>query len=568
MAGVSETGAHCLVDTLTQLGVDVVFGLPGVHNLAVWEALRDSPIRVIGVRHEQAAGHAADGYFRATGRLGVALVTTGPGTANTVAAVGEARASGAGVLVIATDIPSTLRRPGVVRGVLHECGDQQALLAQVTKAGFTVGSAGDIAPTVQRAARLALAPQSGPVYVGIPTDFLHEPAVTRPPIEPTEMIPTVDVLALDRARELLSRAERPLVWAGGGALRSNAGAAVGTLAERLAAPIVTTFAARGLIPPDHPCLAPNPVHDPEVGALWDEADLVVAIGSDLDGLMTQNWAMPQPPTLIAVNVDAADAGKNYTPDLTLVGDAGDVTDALTAGLTQRPGLDRLTARLDEMEIRVRKRMRKDEPQAAEFLAALSETLPESAVLVCDMCVAGYWVGGFHRIAAPRRLAYPMGWGTLGFGFPAALGAAAAGLGRAVCVSGDGGFLYGAGELATAVQEGLPVTVVIIDDGGYGMLRHDQTRAEVPHFGVDLVSPDFVGLARAFGVHADRVEGFGRAFRRLLREFTRADEPNVLVVGAALRPPLNTSPRWYRHAAGRRGRKAPEAADSRARHRER
>ncbi|MEU6642126.1 thiamine pyrophosphate-binding protein [Saccharomonospora sp. NPDC046836] len=541
----TQIGAQRLVDALTELGVDVAFGLPGVHNLPIWEALSATSIRLIGVRHEQAAGFAADGYARATGRLGVALVTTGPGAANTLAAVGEARASASPVLVIATDIPAALRRPGTVRGVLHETSDQQAMFAPVTKAGFTVDHPDAIAPTIRRAAKLALRPQSGPVYVGVPTDFLREEAADSADLEPTELLHTVAMADLDRAREALSSARRPLIWAGGGALRAGAGEAIGKLAETLAAPIVTTFAARGIVSPDHPCRASNPVHTPEVGALWDEADVVLAIGTDFDGLMTQNWRMPQPPRLIAVNVDAADAAKNYPPDLLLQGDARDVVERLLVGLAPRAGLDELSRRLDEIELKVRRRVRKEEPQAAEFLAALGETLPDDAVLVPDMCVAGYWVGGFYRIAAPRKLAYPMGWGTLGFGFPASLGVAAAGAGRAVCVTGDGGFLYGVGELATAIQENLPLTVVIVDDGGYGMLRYDQTRAGLPHCGVDLVTPDFVGLAKSFGVYADRVDGFGRAFRRLLREFTRADEPNVLVVSAELSPPLNTSPRWYR-----------------------
>ncbi|PXY20996.1 thiamine pyrophosphate-binding protein [Prauserella muralis] len=541
----SQTGAQRLVDVLTELGVEVAFGLPGVHNLPIWDALALTGIRLIGVRHEQAAGYAADGYARTTGRLGVALVTTGPGAANTLGAVGEAMASASPVLVIATDIPSTLRRPGTVRGVLHETSDQQALFAPVTKAGFTVEHPDAIAPVLRRAARVALRPQSGPVYVGIPADFLRQDATDRDAFEPTEQLHVVAVEDIDRAREVLASAQRPLIWAGGGALRAGAGEAVGALAEQLAAPIITTFAARGIVPPDHPCRASNPVHTPEVGALWDEADVVLAVGTDFDGLMTQNWRMPQPPRLIAVNVDAADAAKNYPPDLLLQGDAREVVERLLAGMPMRPGINALSKRLDEIELRVRRRVRKEEPQAAEFLAALAETLPDGAVLVSDMCVAGYWVGGFYRFAAPRKLAYPMGWGTLGFGFPASLGVAAAGAGRAVCITGDGGFLYGVGELATAIQENLPVTVVIVDDGGYGMLRYDQTQAGLPHTGVDLATPDFVGLAKSFGVYADRVDGFGRAFRRLLREFTRADEPNVLVVSAELSPPLNTSPRWYR-----------------------
>lgn len=541
----NKTGAQHLVDVLTELGADVAFGLPGVHNLPIWEAVAGSGLRMVGVRHEQTAGYAADGYARATGKLGIAVVSTGPGAANTLGAVGEAMASASPVLVLATDIPSTLRRPNMVRGVLHETSDQAAMFAPVTKAATTVESPQEIAPAVARAARLAREPQSGPVYVGIPTDFLRVETERRPDSDLTERFAEVNIDDLNYARTLLAGAERPVIWAGGGAVRAEAGVAVGELAEKLAAPVITTFAARGLLPPAHPCLAPIPVHAPEVGALWDEADVVLGVGSDFDGLMTQNWLMPKPPKLIAVNVDPKDAAKNYQPDITLVGDARDVVSRLLTGLASRPGLGELTSRLRRIDEIVRRRMRADEPQAADFLGTLEETLPEGAVVVADMCVAGYWAAGYHRVRAPRRFAYPMGWGTLGFGFPASLGAAAGGAGRVVCVSGDGGFLYGCGDMATLAQESLPVTVIIVDDGGYGMLRFDQDRAGVPHHGVDLHTPNFVGLARSFGVHADEVKGFGRAFRRLLGEFVRADEPNVLVVRAGLTPPLNTSPRWYR-----------------------
>jgi thiamine pyrophosphate-dependent acetolactate synthase large subunit-like protein len=543
---VAVSGARELADALKALGTEIVFGLPGVHNLPLWEAFAEVGIKIIGVRHEQTAGYAADGYARATGKLGVALVTTGPGAANTLGAVGEAMASAAPVLVIATDIPSTLRRPGVVRGVLHETSDQQAMFAPITKGGFTVRAADQIGTTVHRAVRLALQPQTGPVYFGVPTDYLREAVPHRRSPAPHRK-PDGDVPDLARAEALLSDAQRPLIWAGGGALRSGAGEAIGALAEKLAAPVITTFAARGLLPLDHPCLAPNPVHTPEVGELWDEADVVLAIGTDFDGLMTQNWLMPKPPTLIAINVDADDAAKNYPPELTLVGDARSIVERLLP--KQREGLDDITLRLAGIGRRVRQRIRDEEPQAYDLLSTLDEVLPMDAVLVSDMCVAGYWVGGFHRVRAPRKLAYPMGWGTLGYGFPASLGAAAAGVGRAICITGDGGFLYACGDLATLAQEQLPVTVVLVDDGGYGMLRYDQEREGLPRRGVDWDSPDFVGLARSFGVHADRVSGFGRAFRRLLGEFVESDEPNVLVVKAKLKPPLNTSPRWYRKAAG-------------------
>jgi acetolactate synthase-1/2/3 large subunit len=542
MPGVSN-GAQELANSLVELGTEVAFGLPGVHNLPLWEALAATGIRLIGVRHEQTAGYAADGYARATGKLGVALVTTGPGAANTLGAVGEAKASAAPILVVATDIPSSLRRPGVVRGVLHETSDQRAMFAPVTKGGFTVRTADDIGPEVYRAARLALRPQTGPVYLGVPTDFLRETVPHREPPAPLAEQDEIDVPDLARAEVYLTDARRPVIWAGGGALRSGAGEAIGKLAETLAAPVITTFAARGLLPPDHPCLAPNPVHAPEVAELWDEADVVLAVGTDFDGLMTQNWLMPRPERLIAINVDPADAAKNYEPDITLVGDARRVVERLLP--KPRNGLAALRSRLDAIGRRVRQRVRDEEPLAADLLSTLEEVLPPDAVLVSDMCVPGYWIGGFHRVPAPRKLAYPMGWGTLGFGFPASLGAAAAGVGRTICVCGDGGFLYGCGDLATLAQEQLPVTVIIVDDGGYGMLRFDQDREGLPHRGVDWDSPDFVGVARSFGVHAERVSGFGRAFRRLLGEFVESDEPNVLVVRAKMIPPVNTSPRWPR-----------------------
>jgi thiamine pyrophosphate-dependent acetolactate synthase large subunit-like protein len=542
----TATGATRLVAALEQLGVKLVFGLPGVHNLPIWKALRDSEIRLITVRHEQTAAYAADGYARATGQLGVALVTTGPGAANTLAATGEAMAAGSSVLVVATDIPTGLRRPGVYRGALHETRDQAAMFKPVTKAARTVDGTAEIAAAILESGTAALAAPSGAVYLGIPTDLLHQPAPAEPPATPPPAAwPPLPQALLDQARELLAGAERPLIWAGGGALRSGAGELIGELAVRLAAPVLTTYTGRGVISPDHPCAVPGPVHAPEVGPLWDEADLVLAIGSDLDGMMTQNWLMPQPPALIAINVDELDAGKNYPADLTLVGDARAVLDQLLPAVTPRSGLPELQRRLSALREAVRDAIAADDEQALVFLDAIERVLPPDAVIVADMCIPGYWLGGYRRVPLPRKLAYPLGWGTLGFGFPASLGAALADAGPAVCVTGDGGFLFACGELATVVQERIPVTIVLVDDGGYGMLRFDQTRAGHERFGVDLVQPDFAALARAFGLSPTRVEGFGPAFAGALARAVATDEPEMIVVDAALSPPPNTSPRWYR-----------------------
>jgi thiamine pyrophosphate-dependent acetolactate synthase large subunit-like protein len=527
------TGADVLVAALERAGVRVVFGLPGVHNLPAWEALRTSPIRLIGVRHEQAAAYAADGYARATGELGVALVTTGPGAANTLGATGEAWASRSPVLVIATDIPTSLKRPGIVGGALHEAADQRAMFAPVTKATVRLDRA-EALGEIAGACAQALAPPRRPVFAEIPTDVLAAPAPEAyaglaAPLQSGE---PPDVAA---ALELLAEAWKPIVWAGSGAL--DAGDAVIALAERLGAPIFTTYSARGVVG-DHPLAVGLPPHLPEAGALWEAADVVVAIGSDLDGMSTMNWRLPAPRRLIAVNVDAADATKNYRSQAVVEADAHAGATALAAALPPgpKPWVD-----LDAIRAAALERLRAEHPDELAFLDAFARAVPAGATVVADMCIPGYWLAALHAPAAPRRFQYPMGWGTLGYAFPAALGAAAAGPTVAVC--GDGGFLFACGELATARQEGLPLTTVVVDDGGYGMLRFDQRHSGTETYGVDLATPDFVALARAFDIRSEAVAGLGNAFADALAEHIADPEPTLLVAQAALTPPPTTSPRW-------------------------
>jgi thiamine pyrophosphate-dependent acetolactate synthase large subunit-like protein len=547
------TGARAAVRALEDAGVEVAFGLPGVHNLSLWRELNASPIRLVGVRHEQTAAYAADGYARASGRLGVALTTTGPGAANTLAAVGEAWASRQPVLVIATDISTQVRRPGVWRGTLHEATDQAAMFVPVVKDAVRVHRSADVGPAVAAAASTAQAAPSRPVYVEIPTDLLAGEAEAGTgaeaehvqPGRPPDPLPPIPEDRLTRAVELLERARRPLVWAGGGALQSGAGEAVARLAERLVAPVILTFSARGLLPPDHPCLVDATPHVPEVGALWDEADVVVAVGTDFDGMMTQGWKMPQPPHVVALNVDAADASKNYLPEVVLEADAAEAAEALVERLGERGGLPSLARRLRDLRARIRDDLARTDPEASTFLAAVESALPPDAVVVCDMCIPGYWLGAFHRTPTPRKLTYPLGWGTLGCAFPQALGAALADCGPVVSFLGDAGSLYAYGGLAAAKQERIPLTAVIVDDRGYGMLRFDQDQRGDPREGVDLETPDFVALAASFGVRADAVDGLGEHFAVALKAHLARTEPTVLVARAALGPPPNVSPRWYR-----------------------
>jgi thiamine pyrophosphate-dependent acetolactate synthase large subunit-like protein len=523
------TGGEALVAALQALQVQVAFGLPGVHNLAAWKAFPGSGVRLVGVRHEQTAGYAADGYARATGRLGVALTTTGPGAANAVAATGEAWACHSPLLVIATDIPTTARRPGAYRGVLHETTDQASFFRPVTKAVVHVERAQDLYADVVRAGRLALTAPRRPVYLEVPTDLLS--ATVEAPGEVFDPRPAVFTEpVVDDLVAALGAAQRPLLWVGGGATAADAGPLAGTVARRLGAPVLTSYGGRGLLPPDAPELVPLPPHAPEAGALWDAADVVLVVGSDLDAMNTQGFRQPRPPRLLAVDLVEP---VTYPPDVWVRADAAEGLRALLDGLPEpgrRPWWERPPGRESLAG-----------PETA-FLDALESALPEDAVVVADMCVPGYWLGGYGRVAQPRGLAYPVGWGTLGFGFPASLGAALSGR-PTVAVVGDGGFLFGCGDLATAAQERLPVTVVLVDDGGYGMLRYDFTKDGESPVGCELEPPDFVALAEAFRVPARRVTvgELGAA----VAQGIAGGGPSLLVVEATFTPPPNTSPRWYR-----------------------
>ena len=369
------------------------------------------------------------------------------------------------------------------------------MFAPVTVDGAVVGGADEL----RRARRpRRAAPRGGPVYLEVPTDLLAAEA-TGPEALPRRAGP-----ARRRGRlayRLIDAAERPLIWAGGGA--SDRADEVRALAERLAAPVLTTYGGRGVLPPEHPCEVGMPPHVEPAGRLWDEADLVIAFGSDLDGMNTQNWLQPQPPAIVAVNTDPEDAAKNYQVDV-VVG---------------RLDVDRLRQRDGSPAERLRavraEACRALDPRALRFLDAISYAVPEDGNLVCDMCIPGYWIGGFHGFHHPRKLHYPVGWGTLGFAFPAALGVSLAGTGPTVSISGDGGFLFACGELATMAQEQLPFTAVIVDDGGYGMLRYDQVKAGDEPYGVDLHTPDFAAMAESFGVRAETVEGLDDAFGEAL-----------------------------------------------------
>ncbi|HEX3588838.1 MAG TPA: thiamine pyrophosphate-binding protein [Pseudonocardiaceae bacterium] len=535
----TDTVAGRILAAVGQAGVRQVFGLPGVHNLSFWRETGPGVPGIIGVRHEQACVYAADGLARATGGLGVALTTTGPGAANAAGAFGEASASASPVLLVASEISTALARPGVLRGVLHESRDQAAIFAPLAKAVFRPRTAEEAVRQTGEAIATALSHPRGPVYLDVPTDVLSQPA---PPVSITvaePVAPNPDDVA--RLVELLTVARRVVIWSGGGVIASGATGELRALAERLGATVVPTFAGRGVLPPDHPCLVGIPPHEREVADLIADADLMLAVGTGFDGAMTRNWTMTMPPLLVNVNCDPAEVAKNYQPDLAVVGDARLTLSAVLAAL---PGTPRPKPIAAELGAAVRERLRTEDESAEpmRLLDTLSTVSDEDTILVADMAIPGYWLAAYGTVTGPRRLQYPMGWGTLGYALPASLGPAAAGM-RTLAVCGDGGFMFAVGELATIVQHQLPVTVLLVDDGGYGMLRFDQRHVGDEYRGVDLARPDFVRLAESFGIKANLVQDVGEPLAGALRVALASGEPAMVVLENAMTPPRTTSPRW-------------------------
>ncbi len=532
----SQTVAGAILDLLWQAGIRVTFGIPGVHNLAFWDALGNNRPKIIGVRHEQTAAYAADGLARTSGNLAVALTTTGPGAANTVAAFGEAAISGSPIFVIASEAPIAKRGKNGSRGLLHEMDDQAALFAPLAKKlhGIAMAiSVEDGTTAVDVAAEMIrdlLRAPAGAGYLGIPADVLGQPFTgSMPKLELGQEILELNTAA---AVDALTGCEKIVIWAGGGATEGSVG--LTNLAAHWNAPILTSFAGRG-IAVDSPFSVKVPIHEPEVENMLSQADALVVFGSQLDGMNTKNWSIKWPAKIVVIDANPDFVLRNVDADAVIIAnDINKVANVLVADT--KPQENWFDVAILNKNVRARLEVDEKSKRGTALVRAIEKYWPNDGVIVCDMAVAGYWTGVYADQPKPRRLVYPVGWGTLGFGLPAAIGPAAAGV-KTLSVCGDGGVAFALGELATIVQENLPYTLLIVDDGGYGMLRYDQIVMGHPERGVDLVSPDWATLAQAFGLSFTEttVEDLGEALS--------LKQPGIILVREKLNPPKSTSPRW-------------------------
>ncbi|MET8807322.1 thiamine pyrophosphate-binding protein [Streptomyces sp. NPDC004546] len=528
-----RNGGDLVVETLAGLGATTVFGLPGQHALGMFDALRRSALRYVGLRVENNAGFAADAYGRITGEAAPLLLSTGPGALTSLAALQEAAAASAPVLAISSQIP-TAGLGGGRHGYLHELPDQAASFRGVVKSVHTVRTQSQIPSAIAAAWKSALTAPHGPVWVEIPQDVLLAPTTlpvaTAPDATPEALAPRPELTAV--AADLLSHAARPAIIAGGGVVRSDASGKLRALAERLQAPVVTTFGGKGAFPWEHPLSMQSWLEDRYTTDFLEDADVLLVVGSGLGELSSNYHTFKPRGRVVQIEADLGKLESNH-PALGIHADARLALQALLETVEERTD-ESAPERVRQLLEKVASRIAGQElALEQEVLGSIRRALPAGSPSFWDMTILAYWAWSAFDPRGANLMHSAQGAGGLGYGFPAALGAAAADPSRPVlAVSGDGGALYSIAELATARQYDLPVTWLIVDDGGYGILREYMTDAFGQATATELTRPDYVALAESFGVPGVRTTP--ETLEEDLAKALAAPGPSVVVLPAVLR----------------------------------
>ena len=496
------TGGELVVRSLAAHGVEVVFGIPGTHNLELYAHLDRHGVRHVSPRHEQGAGYAADGYARASGRPGVAVTTAGPALMNVAAAAGQAQSDSVPLLVVSPGMPRA--HPAASSGYLHEMPSQQRAMAGVVEHSVRVMSHAELGRELADAFAAFRSARPRARYVEVPLDLLAETGEATVPVAPEVDRPAPPASAVAAAAQLLARAQRPAVIAGGGA--TGAAEELAAVAGRLGAPVITTANGKGAIPDGHP-LAVGAKLNFAAAREWLEAcDAVLAVGTELGE--SDVWGPPLQLTgLVRVDLDPAQAHSNTTAEVALIGDARAALAALDEALTGAATSAEVGSSAEDLVGRGARRAAEVraalEPEVRKQAAPWLDWLPAidgDAIVAGDSAMCCYY-GALPALPRerPRSFLYPAGFGTLGYAVPAAIGAA---LGcpdrRVLAVCGDGGIMFTLPELAAGAALGLALPVVVFVNDGYGEIRNEMVEAGNAPVGVDLPPPDLPAAARALG----------------------------------------------------------------------
>ncbi|EDQ05689.1 putative 2-ketoarginine decarboxylase AruI [Sulfitobacter indolifex] len=525
---------EALVAQLSARGVDCVFGIPGVHTIELYRGLAASGIRHVTPRHEQGAGFMADGYARVSGKPGVAFVITGPGLTNTLTAMGQARADSVPMLVISG--VNTLPSLGQGRGHLHELPDQRAMARTVALMSERVESGDELTPMLARVFEPFNSGRPGPTHLEIPLDVAGTPYTTEAQARSETAPPSPSAEQIAKAAALLAQSKAPVILAGGGARR--AGAALRALAEKLGAPVVQTVNARGLMF-EHPLGVPASPSLQAVRRLIAQADVVLALGTELgptDYDMYATGTMPEMQRLIRIDVCAEQLAR-HAAEMSILGDATTAIDALNAAIDREAasdGAERTAKARREAFEEIGPEMR----ALCNVLAKLRATVP-GAIMVGDSAQPIYAGNLYYDHDRPGGwFNAATGFGALGYGIPAAIGAAVAAPDTPViCIAGDGGAQFSLPELMCAVQENLSICFMIWNNHGYQEIATSMQNAGVNVVGCDPTPPDFAAVAQSCGLPFWRCGPKPEAVADALRAATGKGGPTLIEIQAQpfLRP---------------------------------
>jgi len=522
------TGAKALIESLKQQKVDVIFGIPGGAIIPIHDELYDTKeIRHILMRHEQCAAHAADGYARASGRVGVCMATSGPGATNLVTGIANAYMDSSPVIALTGQVP----RPFIGKDAFQET-DIVGITTPITKYNFQVSKASEIPRIVKMAFYIASTGRPGPVLVDLPKD-------TQTEIEEIEFDDDIEIrgykpnydphpLQIGRAANLLLNAEKPVIIAGGGVISSGASSELLALAELLQAPVSTTLMGKGCIPEDHPLsLGLLGMHGTIASNLIvSEADVLLAVGIRFSDRTTGNIEKFCPDAkIIHIDIDTAEIGKNIQPHVPIVADAKRALKALKKQIIQKLIKKERSAwmnRIRELKEQHEEMSNKQGISPPRLMKELRKMLPVDTIITTEVGQNQMWAALYLKAYKPRTFISSGGLGTMGFGFPASLGAKVACPDVPVVdIAGDGSFLMTEQDLASSVTEKIPVIVIILDNRFLGMVAQWQRLFyDRRYSSIDLgETPDFVKLAEAFGaqgIYAGSLSEFKKAVRTALK----------------------------------------------------
>ena len=530
------TCGEATIRLLARYGVDTVFGIPGVHTLDFCRGLENADgkgdgegaVTHVQTRNEQGAGFMAEGYARATGKPGVALVISGPGVTNAATALGQCYADSLPMLLLSAEAASESIGKGW--GVLHEVTEQKAVTQPLTALSATAHRAADVPELMAQAFSIFAGERPRPVHLSIPIDVQAELVEDSwaPVALPSRPAPRAGLMA--EAAALLAAAKRPLVMLGGGAWQ--AAEDLTAIAERLGAVVVASTAGKGIVPDDHPLSLSASTVRPEVQGFLGEADCILAVGTELSETDSFIERLDLRGKLIRVDLDPRKMNDVYPADLAVVADAQPAMAELAAALEGHDGTEvRRKAEATAAKLRqaIADNLSPSERQHAVLLAALQACAPADAIFAGDACQLVYTGSFVLPMAAPRRWFYPAGYCALGCALPNAIGARLALPERPViALAGDGGFMFTMPELMVAAELGLALPVVVWENGGLKQIQDDMDSRAIARVGVEGPNPDFVRLAEACGCHGTRPDGRA-AFQQAVTEALAADRPTLIVV---------------------------------------